>query len=114
MNHFKETITKLQDDTLVVLHRLDTLRSSNSLSPSVIEHGIDNYLCEIETLCIRSRILLDGYRQANVVSDCYTTDGSVSKIAGNAEVTLDGWLHITLGTLLPNCRRRSRAISVIR
>ena len=107
MKHFNDTITKLQEDTTKIQGKLNDLKKSNSVSPAVIERGIDDYICGLETLCIRSRILLDGYRKANVGSECCTINGSISTIAGTVEVTHDGWLHITLNTLLPNCRYKT-------
>ena len=105
-DNYKEVIAKLQEDANKIQHHLSQMKASTSKSSGVIEREIDDYMCEVETLCIRSRILLDGYRQVDVVSDCYTTDKSVAKIAGAVEETRDGWLHITLNTLLPNCRYR--------
>ena len=107
MQQFKEKLSRLDEDVVKVQRKLNDLKKSNSTSPSVIERGIDDYMCEVETLCIRSRILLDGHRQVEVLSDCYTVDRNVKKIAGDIEITHDGWLHITLNTLLPNCRYKT-------
>ena len=107
MEQFKEKLSRLDEDVAKVQRKLNDLKKSNSISPSVIERGIDDYMCEVETLCIRSRILLDGHRQVEVLSDCYTVDKNVKKIAGDIEITHDGWLHITLNTLLPNCRYKT-------
>ena len=105
-DNYKEVIAKLQEDANKIQHHLSQMKASTSKSSGGIQREIDDYMCEVETLCIRSRILLDGYRQVDVVSDCYTTDKSVAKIAVAVEETRDGWLHITLNTLLPNCRYR--------
>lgn len=95
MDNFKHTTDSLQADVIHISHLLARLR------PTVI----DDYLCAIESLCIRSRILLDAYNRSYVVSECHSGD-ALTKIAGSIEVTPEGWLHITLNTLLPNCRRR--------
>lgn len=95
MDNFKHTTESLQADVIHISHLLARLR------PTVI----DDYLCEIESLCVRSRVLLDGCSRAHVMSECHSGD-ALTKIAGSIEVTPEGWLHITLNTLLPNCRRR--------
>ena len=95
MDNFKHTTESLQADVIRISNMLARLR------PTVI----DDYLCEIESLCIRSRILLDAYNRSYVESECHSGD-ALTKIAGSIEVTPEGWLHITLNTLLPNCRRR--------
>ena len=33
----------------------------------------------------------------------------ISKVAGEIEVTAEGWLHIKLNTLLPNCRYKTNS-----
>lgn len=106
MEHYKETISLLQKDAANVCVLLEALKLSQNHSPSVIEKDIDNYLCEVEILCLKSRILLDGYKRVQVVRETYTTNKVVSEIAGDVEVTHDGWLHIRLNTLLPNCKYR--------
>ena len=95
MDNFKQTTAALQADVTRISNLLAHLRPA----------AIDDYLCEIESLCVRSRVLLDGCSRAYVVSDCHSGD-VITKIAGSIEVTPEGWLHITLNTLLPNCRRR--------
>ena len=106
MERYKETVSMLLQDAANLFCSLEKLKSSNSQSASVIEKDIDDYLCELEVLCLKSRVLLDGYKQVQVVSDSYTTNTVVSEIAGEIEVTHDGWLHIRLNTLLPNCKYR--------
>ena len=95
MDEFKQTTESLQADVIRISSLLARLRPA----------AIDDYLCEIESLCVRSRVLLDGYSRAHVVSECHSGD-IIEKIAGSIEVMPEGWLHITLNTLLPNCRRR--------
>ena len=95
MDNFKQTTAALQADVTRISNMLAHLRPA----------AIDDYLCEIESLCVRSRVLLDGCSRAHVMSECHSGD-VITKIAGSIEVTPEGWLHITLNTLLPNCRRR--------
>ena len=95
MDNFKQTTAALQADVTRISNLLARLRPA----------AIDDYLCEIESLCVRSRVLLDGCSRAHVMSECHSGD-VITKIAGCIEVTPEGWLHITLNTLLPNCRRR--------
>ena len=87
MEEFKKTLSNLQSDMVKVLQCLSRLLMSNSRSANVIGRQMDEYLCELENLCIRSRT-------------------AIGNICGNIEVTHEGWLHITLNTLLPNCKYR--------
>lgn len=69
MQQFKETLLRLEEDAAKIQFHLSQMISSESRSSAVIEREIDGYMCEVETLCVRSRIFLDGYRQTDTVSD---------------------------------------------
>ena len=60
MERYKETVAMLMQDAANLFCSLEKLKSSNSQSTSVIEKDIDDYLCELEVLCLKSRVLLDG------------------------------------------------------
>lgn len=79
MDNFKHTTESLQADVIHISHLLARLRPA----------AIDDYLCAIESLCIRSRILLDAYNRSYVVSECHSGD-ALTKIAGSIEVTPEG------------------------
>ena len=104
MELLKENILDLQTDTIKVLKHLSRLLMSNSTSQSVVEKEIDDYMCELETLCIKSRNMLEGFKMNDVVSPNYDADSIVSEFAGSVDVTSEGWLHIRLNTLLPSCK----------
>lgn len=106
MELLKEQVAILQKDAQNVLSRLDTLYETNSKSKSVVERAIDDYLWEVESLCVKSRIRLDGFRSSKNESDLFREENNPIEVAGSIEVTFEGWLHITLNTLLPNCKYR--------
>ena len=107
MDQFKKILSDLQNGTVKVMQCLSRIIMSNSESKMVIEKRIDEYLCELENLCVTSRGVLDGFRLSGDVSDNFSPDKTVSDIAGSIDVTHDGWLHITLNTLLPSCKYRT-------
>lgn len=106
MEAYKKTFSNLQNDMIKVMRYLSKLLMSNSRSANVIGRQMDEYLCEIENLCVKSRTSIEKYRPINTASDNYDVNRIVSEAAGNIEVTSEGWLHITLNTLLPNCKYR--------
>ncbi len=106
-NSFDNKLEKLKIDLMNVQKKFDVLCSSSGKSPNTVEKAIDEFMTDIEKLCVCSRIYLDCYRLINVKADCYTIDDTVSKVAGSVEITHDGWLHITLNTLLPSCKYKT-------
>lgn len=107
MNEFKNTLTDLQNDTVKVMQCLSRLLMSNSESVNVTEKRLDEYLCELENLCVKSRGVLDGFIISGDVSKSYLPDETVKDIRGSIDITHDGWLHITLNTLLPSCKYKT-------
>lgn len=106
MEAYKKTFSNLQNDMIKVMRYLSKLLMSNSRSANEIGRQMDEYLCELENLCVKSRTSIEKYRPINTASDNYDVNRIVSEAAGNIEVTSEGWLHITLNTLLPNCKYR--------
>lgn len=106
MQMLKNRISDLQNDTVKVMQCLSKILMSQSRSDNAIEKQMDDYLCELENLCVKSRTVLEKYRPFSISQSISPVNEHVNNIAGNIEVTDDGWLHITLNTLLPNCRRR--------
>ena len=62
METFKKTLSDLQGDTVKVMQCLSRLLMSNSQSANVIGRQMDEYLCELENICVRSRTVIEKYR----------------------------------------------------
>lgn len=107
MEEYKKTLSDLQSNTVKVMQCLSRMIMSNSESKTVLEKNMDEYLCELENLCVKSRSALDTFKISGEVSDYCTPDKIVAEVAGSIEVTYEGWLHITLNTLLPSCKYRT-------
>lgn len=101
----KNVLNDLQGDTISVMQHLSRMIMANKENGRLGAKRIDDYLCEIENLCVKSRSVLDRYRPQEL-SPVNNLSGNSIDIAGSIEVTTEGWLHITLNTLLPNCRHR--------
>lgn len=106
MEPFKETLSDLQGDTIKIIQRLSRMLMSNSQSANVIGRQMDEYLCELENLCVRSRTVVEKYRPPSVTESINKVNDNIENICGSIEITDNGWLHITLHTLLPNCKYR--------
>lgn len=107
MEQYKKTLSDLQNDTVKVIQCLSRLLMSKSESKGVTEKRLDEYLCELENLCVKSRSTLEGFRISGEVSEDYIPDKNIAEVTGDIEVTFEGWLHITLNTLLPSCKYRT-------
>ena len=107
MFDYKDTLKNLQGDCIKVLQCLSRLIMSNSESSTVIGRGIDEYMTRLEELCIRSRNSLEKYRSGNDAFTASPGTRPTDSIGGSIDVLGEGWLHITLNTLLPNSRREN-------
>ena len=105
MPELRNTLNDLQNDAISILRQLSGMLMANNENGRVGAKRIDDYLCELENLCVKSRMVLDKYRPQEL-SPLNTINGNSIDIAGSLEITNEGWLHTTLNTLLPNCRHR--------
>lgn len=106
MQQFKNVISDLQADTIKVLQRLSKLSMNTTNSEKEISKGVEEFMCEIENLCVKSRNILSPYEYKQPIGSSLGTVNVPLDIAGDIDITRDGWVKITLNTLLPNCRQR--------
>ena len=62
MEQYKSRLTDLQMDIIKVTQCISKMLMSNSQSPNVISRQMDDYLCELENLCVKSRTTIEKYR----------------------------------------------------
>lgn len=101
MERFKKRLSELQTDTIHVMQEISRMLMSNSIQ----EKQMDDFLYGLESLCIKSRSVMEKYRPKRA-EEKITGDG-VSDVCGSIELTCEGWLHITLNTLLPNSKHKA-------
>lgn len=106
MEQFKKELNDLQTDNIKILQHLSRLIMTETGGGAPAAKKIDNYLCDLENFCIRSRVLLEKYRPTTAASVSNEVNEQICNICGELEVTREGWLHIRLNTLLPNCKYR--------
>ncbi len=106
MHQFKNIISGLQSDTIKVLQRLSKLSMNTTNSEKEISKGVEDYMCELENLCVKSRNVLSSYEYKQSIGSSLGTVNTPLDIAGEIDITRDGWVKITLNALLPNCRQR--------
>ncbi len=106
MQQFKNIISGLQTDTIKILQRLSRLSMNTSNSEKEISKGVEDLMCELENLCVKARNILSPYEYKQPIGSSLGTVNIPLDIAGDIDITRDGWVKITLNTLLPNCRQR--------
>lgn len=106
MNSLKDSLKELQNEEIKILKQMSKMQMSNSVSGKVVSKQMDDLLTDIENQCVRARVVLERFRPVDLdVQQPYAGD-IVLETVGSLEITDEGWLHITLNTLLPNCRHR--------
>lgn len=82
---------------------------SESKSEQVIDKRLGDILDNVESACVTARCVIDRYRIMQPFNEGFKKEKIISKVAGEIEVTAEGWLHIKLNTLLPNCRFKTNS-----
>ena len=107
MVQYKRTLSVLHNDVQKVIENLSNLIKSNSTSRAVIEKGIESYLYDIETLCIKSRNLLECYYQKSDNPNNEYINPKENNVYGELNVTFEGWINISLNTILPSVKYKT-------
>lgn len=107
MVQYKRTLSALYNDAQKVIESLSNLIKSNSASKAVIEKGIESYLYDIETLCIKSRNLLECYYQKPENSNMEHITPKENTVYGELNVTFEGWVNVSLNTILPSTKYKT-------
>ena len=68
MPELRNTLNDLQNDAISILRQLSGMLMANNENGRVGAKRIDDYLCELENLCVKSRMVLDKYRPQEPVS----------------------------------------------
>ena len=87
MEQYKNRLTDLQTDIIKATQCISKMLMSNSQSPNVISRQMDDYLCELENLCVKSRAAVEKYRPFCEPRGINEVNTNIQNICGGAEVT---------------------------
>lgn len=104
MNNLKEDIQELQNGIIKALQLASRLIMTSSSSGNGLNDMMDDFLCSLEKTCVDARRTVERCRPAAPFGEMGKKTSTISEVAGEVEVTTEGWVHITLNTLLPHVR----------
>ena len=96
-----EKIKELQSGTVTVMRHLSGLLTASE-KRFVSEHQMNEYLRSVEQLCIKSRVIIERYHPNGRTLGEHFVNHVLQEVSGTIEVTEEGWLKLTLLTLLPS------------
>ena len=70
MERSRNDILSLQSDTIKVMNYISELLTS----PRVSDRDIDDYMCELENLCVKSRLTMESYRSEEMRRESIRTN----------------------------------------
>ena len=104
MDTLKKELKYVQEKLIRSIQAVSRVSMSESKSEQVIDKRLGDILDNVESACVTARCVIDRYRIMQPFNEGFKKEKIISKVAGEIEVTAEGWLHIKLNTLLPNCR----------
>lgn len=107
MNNLKNELKYVQEKVIRTIQAISRVSMSESVSASVLDKRLGDITDCLEEACVEARRTVEKYRPSLPFEGGAKEQSAVSKIAGEIEVTAEGWVHITLNTLLPNCRYKT-------
>ena len=109
MDTLKKELKYVQETLIRSIQAISRVSMSESKSEQVIDKRLGDILDTGESACVTARCVIDRYRIMKPFSENGKKEKIISKVAGEIEVTAEGWLHIKLNTLLPNCRYKTNS-----
>ena len=109
MDTLKKELKYVQETLIRSIQAVSRVSMSESKSEQVIDKKLGDILDTIESACVTARCVIDRYRVMQPFSENGKKEKIISKVVGEIEVTAEGWLHIKLNTLLPNCRYKTNS-----
>ena len=109
MDTLKKELKYVQETLIRSIQAISRVSMSESKSEQVIDKRLGDILDTVESACVTARCVIDRYRIMTPFSENGKKEKIISKVAGEIEVTAEGWLHIKLNTLLPNCRYKNNS-----
>ncbi len=100
----KKELKYVQEKLIRSIQAVSRVSMSESVSEQVIDKRLGDILDTVESACVTARCVIDKYRIMQPMGEGFKKEKVIPKVAGEIEVTAEGWLHIKLNTLLPNCR----------
>lgn len=104
LDNLKNELKYVQEKLIRSIQAVSKVSMSGSISEQAIDKRLDDIIDAAESACITARSVIEKYRIMKPVSEDYKKEKIITNVVGDMEVTAEGWVHITLNTLLPNCR----------
>lgn len=109
MKNIKIELKYVQEKLIKSIQAVSRVSMSESNSETVTDKRLGDILDCVEDACITARGVIDKYRVMKPFTENAKKEKIISGIVGSIEVTNQGWVHISLNTLLPNCRYKTNA-----
>lgn len=109
MKNIKTELKYVQEKLIKSIQAVSRVSMSESNSEAVTDKRLGDILDCVEDACITARGVIDKYRVMKPFTENAKKEKIISDIVGSIEVTNQGWVHISLNTLLPNCRYKTNA-----
>ena len=107
MSNIKEEIQEVQNIIIKSIQQASKIAMADNCSDNQMNDLLDEMLCSLENACVNVRSIVERYRPVlPLVVDGKKTI-KISEVAGAIEITSEGWVHITLNSLLPHCRYKT-------
>lgn len=109
IDNLKNELKYVQNQLIDAIQAVSKVSMSESKSEHVIDKRLGDILDTVESACVTARCVIDKYRIMKPVNENLKKEKIISKVIGEIEVTAEGWVHIKLNTLLPNCRFKTNS-----
>lgn len=105
--NMKNDLRLVQEKLIRSIQAISKITMSESVSENALDKKLNAVIDYLEEACITARCTVEKYRPDLPFAGGVKEMKTVPEVTGDIEVTAEGWIHITLHTLLPHCRYKS-------
>lgn len=104
----KKDFQSVQDKLITAMQAVSRVTMADPLSDKAVGQKMDEVAESVESACVCARNIMEKYRmmlpREEKMKASYMI---VSDVSGRIEVTAEGWIHISLNSLLPHCKYKN-------
>lgn len=109
LDNLKNELKYVQEKLIHSIQAISKVSMSDSISEQVLDKRLGDVTDTVEAACVTVRCVIEKYRIMKPVNENYKKEKIIPDVTGSIEVTANGWVHIKLNTLLPNCRFKTNS-----
>lgn len=104
----KSDLKAVQEKAISTIQAISKLTMAQIFTPKFLSDRMNEIIQRAEDTCVSARNVVEKYRHIYPYDEKLKLwQKTVTPVSGELEVTAEGWVHISLSSLLPHCKYKA-------